>query len=191
MALGTALLVTTRDLKYRRWRPRLAERLELMGSLNLVVSPTVLGAGLFVLLLPMSDVLGLALPLVVIVNGIVFVPYVLRTVGPGFYRVAENHDRLCASLGIKGLARLRLVEWPAVRRPAALGLAIASALSLGDLTAIALFGSQDSETLPLMLYRAMAAYRMDEAAVIALLLALVCLILFLLIERFLGGRAAA
>jgi len=191
MALGTALLVTTRDLKYRRWRPRLAERLELMGSLNLVVSPTVLGAGLFVLLLPMTDVLGLALPLVVIVNGIVFVPYVLRTVGPGFYRVAENHDRLCASLGIKGFARLRLVEWLAVRRPAALGLAIASTLSLGDLTAIALFGSQDSETLPLMLYRAMAAYRMDEAAVIALLLALVCLILFLLIERFLGGRAAA
>ena len=111
MWLGTALLVTTRDLKYRRWRPRLAERLELLGSLNLVVSPTVLGAGLFVLLLPMVDVMGLALPLVVIVNGIIFVPYVLRTLGPAFYRVAENHDRLCASLGVRGLDRLRLVEF--------------------------------------------------------------------------------
>jgi thiamine transport system permease protein len=191
MALGTALLVTTRDLKYRRWRPRLAERLELLGSLNLVVSPTVLGAGIFVLLLPMADVMGLALPLVVIVNGIIFVPYVLRTLGPAFYRVAENHDRLCASLGVRGTNRLRLVEWPAVRRPAALGFAIASALSLGDLTAIALFGSQDTETLPLMLYRAMAAYRMDDAAVIALLLALVCLALFLAIERLAGGRAPA
>jgi len=52
--LATALLITTRDLKYRHWRPRLAERLELLGSLNLVVSPTVLGAGLFVLLLPLT-----------------------------------------------------------------------------------------------------------------------------------------
>ncbi len=191
LTFGTALLVTTRDLKYRLWRPRLAERLELLGSLNLVVSPTVLGAGLFVLLLPFVDVLGWALVLVVIVNGIIFVPYVLRTMGPRFYRVAENHDRLCASLGIKGMNRLRLVEWPAVRRPAALGLAIASALSIGDLTAIALFGSRDTETLPLMLYRAMAAYRMDEAAVIALLLAIVCLVLFVLIERLIGGRASA
>ena len=188
---GTALLVTTRDLKYRRWRPRLAERLELLGSLNLVVSPTVLGAGLFVLLLPLTDVLGLALWLVVVVNGVIFVPYVLRTMGPAFYRVAENHDRLCASLGVRGLDRLRLVEWPAVRRPAAFGLAIASALSLGDLTTIALFGSRDTETLPLMLYRAMAAYRMDDAAVIALLLGLICLVFFYLIERFVGGRAPA
>ena len=191
LVLGMALLVTTRDLKHRRWRPRLAERLELLGSLNLVVSPTVLGAGLFVMLLSLVDVLDWALVLVVLVNGIVFVPYVLRTVGPRFYRVAEDHDRLSASLGVKGINRLRWVEWPSIRRPAALGLAIASALSLGDLTAIALFGSQDTETLPLMLYRAMAAYRMDQAAVIALLLALVCLALFLVIERLIGGRASA
>ncbi|MEM7124345.1 MAG: thiamine/thiamine pyrophosphate ABC transporter permease [Pseudomonadota bacterium] len=191
LLLGTALLVTTRDLKYRRWRPRLAARLELLGSLNLVVSPTVLGAGLFVLLLPFADVLGLALWLVIIVNGIIFVPYVLRTVGPRFYRVSEDHDRLCASLGIKGINRLRLVEWPAIRRPAALGLAIAGALSLGDLTAIALFGSRDTETLSLMLYRSMAAYRMDQAAVIALVLAVVCLTVFLLIERVVGGRTSS
>ena len=52
---------------------------------------------------------------------------------------------------------------------------MATALSLGDLGVIALFGGRESATLPLLLYQRMGAYRMEEAAAIALLLALLCL----------------
>ena len=41
---------------------------------------------------------------------------------------------------------------------------LAAALSMGDLGVIALFAAPEGETLPLLLYRLMAAYRMDEAA---------------------------
>ena len=189
VTLGAALAWSARDIAVRRGRPRQADRLELGGSLTLVVSPTVFGAGLFVLLLWTGDVFAFALPLAAVVNGIVAVPYVLRLLGPPLRRTAEHHDRLCAGLGIGGGDRLRLVEWPAARRGAALALALSAALGTGDLTVIALFGNQDSVTLPLLLYRALGSYRSGEAAVLALLLALLCLAVFLVIERGIDGRA--
>lgn len=188
LALGTALAWSARDIAVRRGRAQRADRLELAGSLNLVVSPTVFGAGLFVLLLPLGHVFSYALPIAALVNGVIAVPYVLRLVGPVLRRTAEHHDRLCAGLGIGGLNRLRLVEWPAARRGVALALALAAALGAGDLTVIALFGNQDSITLPLLLYRALGAYRTEEAAVLALLLVGLCLALFLVVERVVGGR---
>ena len=52
-------------------------------------------------------------------------------------------------------------------------------------------GNQDSITLPLLLYRALGSYRTGEAAVLALLLVGLCLALFLIIERVVGGRTRA
>ena len=50
-----------------------------------------------------------------------------------------------------------------------------------------LFGTPETTTLPLLLYQQMAGYRMGAAAVTALLLVLLCLGLFALLERGLGG----
>ena len=188
LLLGLALLATTRDLAVRARRTRLADRMELAGSLTLVISPIVLGAGLFVLLLPVVPVFDWALPLAAMVNGIVAVPYVLRILAPTLRRTAEHHDRLCASLGLRGWARIRHLEWPASRKGIATAWALASALATGDLTAIALFGTERDATLSLMLYRALGSYRMDEAAVLALLLVGLCLAVFIVIEGGIGGR---
>ncbi len=95
--------------------------------------------------------------------------------------LAEQHGRLCASLGMGGLNRLRLVEWPVLRRPAGLALAVSAALAMGDLGAIALFGTRETATLPLLLYPRMGSYRLDEAAVTALVLVTMCLALFVVI----------
>ncbi len=182
VVLGVLLLATTRDLAARRGRTRLADRLELAGGLTLVVSPVVLGAGLFVLLTPLVPVFDWALALAAVVNGAVAMPYVLRIVGPVLRRTAEHHDRLCASLGFSRRHRLRYVEWPESRAALATALALAAALATGDLTAIALFGTERDATLALLVYRALGGYRMDEAAVLALLLVAVCLLVFVVIE---------
>ena len=187
LLFGWTILLTSRELRVRR-SPRGAEAVETSGSLVLVMSPIVLGAGLFVLLLPVADVLSIGLGLVVAVNAVMGLPYVIRILGPPLMRVAEQHERLCASLGIDGLNRLRLVEWPAIRRPAGLAFALTTALAMGDLGAIALFGARDTATLPLLLYQRMGSYRLDEAAVTALVLMAMCLALFVVIERGVGGR---
>jgi thiamine transport system permease protein len=188
---GWALLITSRDLRLRRQRPGWAQVLELSGSLVLVVPPLVLGTGFFILLAPLTDVFALALPVVVIINALMGLPYVIRVLGPPLLQVAEQHDRLCASLGIHGWYRLRWVEWPLLRKAIGLALALCAALATGDLGAIALFGTQDTTTLPLLLYQRLSSYQMEQAAVTALVLVGLCLALFIAIERGLGGRRVA
>jgi thiamine transport system permease protein len=187
-AAGWGLLLTSRELRLRRYRPRPAAAMETVASLVLVVSPLVIGTGLFVLLSPVADVFAVGLALVVVINAIMGLPYVVRTLGPPLMRVGEQHDRLCASLGIAGWNRLRLVEWPLLRRPVGTALALTAALAVGDLGVIALFGTQGTTTLPLFLYQRMAAYQLDAAAVTAVVLAALCFGLFAVIERGVGGR---
>jgi thiamine transport system permease protein len=189
--LGAALAAAGRTLRLRAGRPRAAAAIELAGALVLVVSPLALGAGLFLLLRPVTDVFALAPALVVLINGLMALPYVLRLLAPALAREAELHDRLCASLGMAGWDRFRLAAWPALRRPLGLALGLAAALSTGDLGAIALFGTQDTQTLPLLLYQQMGSYRSGPAAVTALLLLGLCLGLFWLLERGVGGREPA
>jgi thiamine transport system permease protein len=188
LALGWALLLTTRELRLRRHLPRPATALETGASLTLVVPPLVIGTGLYVVLSRITDVFALGLLLVILVNGVMALPYVIRTLGPPMMRVAEQHDRLCASLGLAGWSRFRLVEWPLLRRPVGMALALAAALAIGDLGVIAFFGTPETTTLPLLLYQRIGAYQLDAAAVTALVLLALCLALFAAIERGVGGH---
>ena len=77
-----------------------------------------------------------------------------------------------------------------VRRPALVALTVAIALSLGDLGVASFFGSGRLSTLPLLLHERMGAYRMEEAASVALLLAALVLGLFLAAHRWSGEALA-
>ncbi len=102
--------------------------------------------------------------------------------------IAARYSMLCQSLGIEGFARLRVVELRALRRPLA-ALAFACVLSIGDFGVVALFGNEAFRTLPFYLYQQIGAYRSRDGAVTALLLLLLCFLLFTLIEK-LPGRDA-
>ncbi len=182
LVFGTMLAVTARDLAVRAQRIGLADWVEILGSQTLIVSPVVLGAGLFVLFVPHVAVFDWAIPLAIVLNGLIAIPYVIRLVGPVLRRNAEHHDRLCASLGLTGLNRLVLVEWPALAGTATTAMAISAALATGDLTAIVLFGSGQSDTLAKLLFSALGTYRMGEAAVLAMLLTATCLAVFVVVE---------
>ena len=177
--LTWALVQGARAARQRaRERPGLewfATACDIGGSLILVMPPIVIGAGWFVLLRPFADVFVLAPILVVVINALMAIPYASRILGPAVAEAAQSHDRLCASLGISGWNRFRRIDWPALRRPLGLALAFAMALSLGDLGAIALFGSEEVRTLPLLLLQRMSSYRTADAAGLAGLLAVLCL----------------
>ena len=70
-------------------------------------------------------------------------------------------------------------------------LSFAMALSLGDLGAVALFGSENLTTLPWLIYSRMGAYRSQDADGLALLLGLVCLLLALAGTPGLSRKEAA
>ena len=149
-------------------------------SLILLVPPVVLGAGWFLLLRPFGDVARFAPVIVVAINALMALPFVHRILAPAMATHAARSERLTASLGIRGFHRLRWIDLPALRRPLLMALSFAMALSLGDLGAVAVFGSQDMVTLPWLLYSRMGSYRTADAAGLALFLGLLCLIFTIL-----------
>ncbi|EAS63245.1 thiamine/thiamine pyrophosphate ABC transporter permease ThiP [Photobacterium angustum] len=185
--LGVMILITSRSLRLAR-KKLAADGIEMIGTVILVTPGLVLSTGIFLLLRQYTDAYSAAFWVVVCVNALMALPYVIKTLSQPMLHLAQQYNPLCRSLGMTHLSRLRLVEWRALRAPIAQALAISFVLSLGDLGAIALFGSQDFQTLPLYLFELMGSYRMDAAAVAALVLLLLSLGLFSAVEYLVVTR---
>lgn len=186
-SLGLGLALTMREFWPRAGMRRAAAALEAVGAIILVAPPLLIGAGLFLAMRNRVDLFASAPLLVIAVNSLSSLPFVVRLLGPELARAAERDDRLAASLGLAGAERWRLIDWPAIRRPAATALAIAIAMAAGDLGVIALFGSPETTTLPLLIYQRMGAYRMDDAAVGIMVLIALSLLVFIAAEALVGG----
>ncbi len=150
---------------------------QLVPGLVLAFPPIVLGAGWFILTLRGGSPDSASAFLVVAINAVMALPFALRILAPVFSAAAARNDRLCQSLRISGFGRMRLIDFPSLRRPLVMALLFAMALSLGDFGAIALFGSDRLVTLPSLLFAKLGSYRTDDAAGIALYLTLLAAML--------------
>jgi thiamine transport system permease protein len=190
-ALVTSLLVATAAgllcvlLTFFMIRARLVTKgwgiagLFRLPEFMLLLPPLALGSGWFILLLKTGLETHAAIPIVVIINVLMAMPFAARVLGSELRTHLLRTGRLADSLDIGGLARLRLIDWPVLRRPLLTALSFAMALSLGDLGAVALFGSEGFITLPALLYAKLGSYRSTDAAGLALILGLLCLALML------------
>ena len=172
-------------------RAKGARLVDLAGSIVYVVPPLVIGTGMFVLLSPHVDVFDWVYPIVIAINALMGLPFVIRCLGPAIRQNHARYHRLCQVLALRGWNRFRHVEWPLLRRPLGLAIALIAVLAMGDLGVIALFGSTHSATLALMIYQQLGAYLVAQATVTAVLLLLLCLGVFVLLERCIGGRLDA
>ena len=177
LALAMALAVA----RGRAW-------VEVIGTLAVAASPLVLGVGLYLLILPVANPVGLALPVTAAVNVVLALPFALRALIPASRTLLADYGRLSSSLGLRGWPWLRLVAWPRLRAPLGYAAGLTAALSAGDLGVIALFARPGDATLPLALYQLMGSYRMGEAMAAACLLVALALGLFWAFER--GTRDA-
>ncbi len=168
-----------------------AKMIDLAGSIVYVVPPLVIGTGMFVLLSPHVDVFAWVYPVVITINALMGLPFVIRSLGPAMRRNHARYHHLCQSLELRGWNRFRYLEWPLLRRPLGLAAALVAALAMGDLGVIALFGTPSTATLSLVIYQQLGAYLIPQATVTALVLLLLCLGVFWLLERGIGGKADA
>jgi thiamine transport system permease protein len=168
-----------------------ANLVDLAGSIVYVVPPLVIGSGLFVLLSPHFDVFAWVYPIVIAINALMGLPFVIRSLGPALRQNHARYHYLCQSLALQGWSRFRHLEWPLLRRPLGLAVALVAALAMGDLGVIALFGTPHSATLPLLIYQQLGAYMIPQATVTALLLLVLSLSVFWYLERVIGGKVDA
>ncbi|PYE88636.1 thiamine/thiamine pyrophosphate ABC transporter permease [Phyllobacterium leguminum] len=184
--LSLALVAARQAVAAAKKHPLFERALDTGASLILVVPPIVIGAGWFIWLRHFADPFVFAAPMVITVNAAMAMPFAVRLLRPVWDTTSARHDRLCAQLGISGWTRLALIRWPVLRRPLGVAFAFAMALSLGDLGTIALFGSEDVQTLPYLLLQRMSSYRTLDAAGLALILGVLSLGLMILADR--GSR---
>ncbi|CNH75240.1 thiamine transporter membrane protein [Yersinia intermedia] len=190
VTLTMMLLWSSRELKLRQQMAS-GQVLEVSGMVILAMPGIVLATGFFLLL---NDTFGLPQSpygLVILTNALMAVPYALKVLDNPMRDLAERYTPLCLSLDIHGWHRLRLIELRALKRPLAQALAFASVLSIGDFGVVALFGNEHFRTLPFYLYQQIGSYRSNDGAVTALLLLLLCFLLFTLIERLPSRHAKA
>ncbi len=181
LVLGSSILTTSRVWRLKRQHFR-ADKLELAGTIILVTPGLVISTGLFLLVREVADAFSFAFWIVVAVNCLMALPYVIKTLSLPMYQLVQQYQYLSASLGIRGWNHFRLMEWRALRKPFAHAFAISFMMSMGDLSAIALFGSQEFRTLPLYLFQLLGSYQMEAAAVVSLSLLLLSVLSFSLVE---------
>lgn len=182
ISIAAALILALAAARGKGW-PALA------ATLPLAASSLVLGTGLFLILQPYFRPASLALPVTMIINAALSLPFAFRILAPEARTIYVDYRRLGASLGMGGWAWLRWVILPRLARVLGFSAGLVAALSMGDLGVIALFAGEGEATLPLLVQRLMGAYRMEAAASAALLLVLLSFALFWIFDHW-GRRHA-
>lgn len=185
VCLTLMLLWSSRELRLRQ-HFLAGQALEISGMLILAMPGIVLATGFFLLL---NSTIGLpqsADAVVIFTNALMAIPYAIKVLDNPMRDIADRYGKLCQSLNIQGVNRLRFVELRALKIPIAQALAFACVLSIGDFGAVALFGNEDFRTLPFLLYQQIGSYRSNDGAATALILLLLCFLLFTLIEKIPG-----
>jgi thiamine transport system permease protein len=154
-----------------------------LGLGGYLVPPAVLATGWFLAVRAIDGGWPLSVALIAAMNCLMALPFLLTVLHPAVVRNMAQHDRLCAQLGISGWRRFRLIEVPSSRGAFGQAALMAFVLSLGDLTAVTLLGSNGVVTLPALVQLQMGHFQSEEAGGTALLLAALCLGLALAAQR--------
>src|SRR5690606_36587766 len=158
----------------------------------LAVPAVVLSLGFFLLVRNFGVSTSLAAPFVVVgANSLLALPSAMATLCPPLDAIVRTRGKLIRSLGIGGWTQFARIEYPLLGRDIGLMLALSFCFSLGDLGVIALFGTQDFQTLPLMMYRALGSYRNNDAAAIAAILLIGTIAAFIFLPRLIERLAHA
>ncbi len=150
---------------------------------TLIVPPAVLATGWFLALRRFDESLLVVIISIIALNTLMALPFSVSVLAPAFAQITQMHGRLCAQLNISGWNKLRRIDLPMMRRPLAQALLMSFVLSLGDLTAVTLLGTQGLVTMPSLIHQQMGHYRGNDAGGTALLLAAFCFALTLIAQR--------
>ncbi len=181
---GATLLALALAWPLAQMQHAAAQNLALAG---LIIPPAVMATGWFLAFKEFDTAFAVTLCAVIGLNGLMALPFSVAVLRSRYAQLGPSHHRLCEELGVLGWNRFWTIDLPfmlpAVRQA---GL-LAFVMSLGDLTAVTLLGSQGLVTLPALIHQQMGNYRSTAASGTALLLALSCYGLALVAQR--SGRA--
>jgi len=201
MTLAVVLGVISAQL-LTRWerRPRpardarvaISRLLDPLLMLPLATSAVTLGLGYLLALGRPPLNLRASIVMLPIAHAVVAVPFVLRSILPGFRGIQPSLREAAAVLGADSWRVWREVDWPLIRRPLLVGALFAFTISMGEFGATVFLVRPETPTLPVAIFRFLGqpgALNYGQALAMSVLLLLVCVVAFVAIEHFrLGGE---
>lgn len=124
-----------------------------------------------------------------IAHAVVAIPFVMRSVLPGFRGIRPSWREAAAVLGAGRWRVWREVDWPLIRRPLLVGALFAFTISLGEFGATVFLARPETPTMPVAIFRFLGrpgALNYGQAVAMSVLLMVVCAVAFAAIERFRG-----
>lgn len=158
--------------------------------LPLATSAVTLGLGYLIALGRPPISLRSSILMLPIAHAVVAVPFVLRSVLPGFRGIQPSLREAAAMMGAGEWRVWREVDWPLIRRPILAGALFAFTISLGEFGATIFLARPETPTLPIAIYRFLGqpgALNYGQALAMSVLLMVVCVVAFLAIEHFRFG----
>lgn len=156
--------------------------LEWLASHQLVAPAMVISVGLFVLLLPRIDLDRWGMLWVAILNTTMVLPFAIHQLKPRLLQFDCQYQALSRSLKLNGWQQWQ-IEWPFIQPVMLSTFALILVLALGDVAIYSIFGTQQWQTLPWLIYSYAGSYRIAEACLASLLLLALCALILWLIER--------
>ena len=117
------------------------------------------------------------------VNSVMGLPFSIRIMRPASNEIISNFKRLSHAHAMSPQAWFYWVYLPRLKGALTYSMGLVAALSMGDLGVIVLFGGADFETLPLVIYQLMSAYRTEQAMASAVILVSISIGIFLIFDR--------
>ena len=184
IAVASGVLVVVLACVLAETRAQLTRKgialLEMGVMVYLVMPAIVMGTAWFILLRGVANVFAVAPFLVLVANVMLGLPVAYRLLVGKWLAMRGRDETLRLAYDLRGWRGVRFLTIPVMGREIGLIFGLGMAMSMGDLGVIALFASADFTTLPWLLYQQAGRYRVDEAAVTALMLMLVVSVLFAL-----------
>jgi thiamine transport system permease protein len=178
-----------------RLRPRVASPKSLFDTLfmlPLATSAVTLGFGYIIALNKPPLNLRTSPALIVIAHTLVALPLVIRSLLPAVRSIQPVLREAAAVLGASPFRVWREIDLPIAGRALLVGAVFAFTISMGEFGATVFIARPDTPTMPLAIFRLLdqpGALNYGQALAMSALLIFVCLVGFVLIERFRIGGA--
>jgi thiamine transport system permease protein len=173
-------------LYYHKKYKNIFNKIYLIANLPMILPPFIFTTGLFILLNSFVNVQSISIYIVILVNSIMALPFIISIIYQSAISFSNNEIMLCKNLNLTRWNFFRHIFWGRVKKSVGYAFALAIAISWGDLSVIALFGTNDIMTMPFLLYHHMSNYNFKDAEVMALILLLLSYFVFWLIEDIMG-----
>jgi len=122
--------------------------------------------------------------LIILAHTVIAYPFVIRSVKPVLDKIKPNIIYAALSLGETPFKVFLEIELPLIKSAIFVGAAFAFAISIGEMNATILLASENTLTIPIMMYRLIGSYNFIGACALGTVLIFFTALSFILMDYF-------